>query len=125
MSDIGTILVGMTPKSTAGGRGQRQALINISGTSGATPGEDTKQTILDKYVPVGAFSFNVASARGFKAGDKVLVRRIGNQDLTKQRAQVESMDTHVGPRSLYLTQLKERLGIEAVNNVMKIGQTVD
>jgi len=83
MSDTGTILVGVTPKTTTGGRGQRQALINIVGASGATPGEDTKQIILDKYVPVGAFSFNVTSAKAFKAGDKVLVRRIGNQDFIK------------------------------------------
>ena len=83
MSDTGTILVGMTPKTTTGGRGQRQALINIAGASGVTPGEDTKQIILDKYVPVGAFSFNVTSAKAFKAGDKVLVRRIGNQDFIK------------------------------------------
>jgi hypothetical protein len=35
------------------------------------------------------------------------------------------MDTHVAPRSLYLTQLKERLGMEAVNNVIKKGQTTE
>src|SRR5665647_2982765 len=29
MSDTGTMLVGVTPKTTTGGRGQRQALINI------------------------------------------------------------------------------------------------
>ena len=35
--------------------------------------------MLDEYVPVGARSFKVASARGFKPGDTVIVRRIGNQ----------------------------------------------
>ena len=35
-------------------------------------------------MPVGARSFNVVSAKGFKAGDKVLVRRIGNQDWIKE-----------------------------------------
>jgi len=29
------------------------------------------------------------------------------------------MDCHVTPESLYLTQLKERLGIDAVNNIIK------
>jgi len=29
------------------------------------------------------------------------------------------MDTHVAPRSLYLTQLKERLGDKAVENIAK------
>ena len=41
------------------------------------------------------------------------------QDLTKPNAHVESMDYHVTPKSLYLTQLKERLGEEAVKNVLK------
>jgi len=41
------------------------------------------------------------------------------QDLTKPNGHVESMDKHVTPRSLYLTQLKERLGEQAVLNVIK------
>jgi hypothetical protein len=41
------------------------------------------------------------------------------QDLTKPNGHVESMDKHVTPRSLYLTQLKERLGVEAVKNITK------
>ena len=80
MSDIGTVLVGRIPTSEAGKRAIRQGLIIISGASGVTPIEETRQTILDKYVPVGSRSFTVASAKGFKAGDKVQVRRIGNQD---------------------------------------------
>lgn len=80
MSDIGTILVGKIPSGDSGNRSTRQSLINISGASGSTPLEETKQVILDKYVPVGTRSFSVASAKGLKAGDKVLVRRIGNQD---------------------------------------------
>jgi len=47
-----------------------------------TPGK-TKQLITDKYVPVGALSFNVASAKGFKAGDRILLKRIGNQEWIK------------------------------------------
>ena len=39
------------------------------------------------------------------------------QDLTKRNGHVESMDKHVTPRSLYLTQLKERLGTNAVKNI--------
>jgi hypothetical protein len=38
---------------------------------------------------------------------------------------VESMDYHVAPKSLYLTQLKERLGIDAVKNVIKDTQKVE
>lgn len=82
MSDIGTILIGKIPKDRQiYGRG---GLINISGTTAIVPQEETKQTITDKYVPVGTRSFNVVSAKGFKVGDKVLVRRIGNQDWIKE-----------------------------------------
>jgi hypothetical protein len=81
MSDIGTILIAKIPKDRqAYGRG---GLINISGPSAIVPLEETKQVITDKYVPVGARSFNVVSAKAFKVGDKILVRRIGNQDWIK------------------------------------------
>jgi hypothetical protein len=81
MSDIGTILIGKIPKDKqVYGRG---GLINVGGASAIAPQEDTKQIITDKYVPVGARSFNVVSAKGFKVGDKVLVRRIGNQEWIK------------------------------------------
>jgi hypothetical protein len=86
MNDIGTILFGKTPKQTpgqGGGRGGRQALVNIAGAAGTKIQEETKQSITDNYVPVGAVSFNVTSAKAFKKGDKVIVRRIGNQDWIK------------------------------------------
>ena len=53
--------------------------MTIAGASGATAEENTRQAVADDYVPVGARSFRVASARGFRAGDTVIVRRIGNQ----------------------------------------------
>ena len=87
MNDLGTILIGKTPKERPAqgpGRGARPALINITGESGVKPQEDTKQTISDSYVPVGATSFNVSSAKSFKKGDRVLVRRIGNQAWIKE-----------------------------------------
>jgi hypothetical protein len=86
MNDIGTILFGKTPKQTpgqGGGRGGRQALVNIAGAAGTKIQEETKQSITDNYVPVGAVSFNVTSAKTYKKGDKVIVRRIGNQDWIK------------------------------------------
>ena len=82
MNDIGTILIGKTPKERPAqgpGRGGRPALINIIGDAGVKPQEETKQAIADNYVPVGAVSFTIASVKPFKKGDKVLVRRIGNQ----------------------------------------------
>jgi hypothetical protein len=47
------------------------------------------------------------------------------QDLTKPNGHVESIDRHVAPGSLYLTQLKDRLGAEAVNNITVKGQAPD
>jgi hypothetical protein len=80
-SDIGTILIGKIPKDRqAYGRG---GLVNISGPKAITPLEETKQSITDKYVPVGACSFSIISAKAFKAGDRILVRRNGNQDWIK------------------------------------------
>jgi hypothetical protein len=79
-SDVGTILFGKINKDNQGPPFRRPALVNIGGDSGVQPLENTKQRITDRYVPVGARSFNVRSAKEFKAGDKVLVRRIGNQE---------------------------------------------
>ena len=60
--------------------GGQTALVQIAGTSGAAAKDETKQMIIDKYVPVGARSFRVASAQGYKPGDTVIVRRIGNEE---------------------------------------------
>ena len=107
MEDTGTVLIGTgtgrtpapavpppgagaaAPPGAAGGRaggpgggfgGGQPTLIRISGASGVTTKDDTRQAVTDEYVPVGARSFKVASARGFKPGDTVVVRRIGNAD---------------------------------------------
>jgi hypothetical protein len=55
-------------------------LIGIGGASGAMPDEASAQAVVDDYVPVGARTLRVTSARGFRPGDAVIVRRIGNQD---------------------------------------------
>jgi hypothetical protein len=96
MGDTGTILIGTgtgrppaPPVATGapgGGRGPggfgggQPTLIRVAGASGWTAKEETKQTVADDYVPVGARSFKVASAQGFRPGDPVVVRRIGNQE---------------------------------------------
>lgn len=94
MNEIGTILIGKLESLPAENIGlpmerqtsqtRRFALVNIGGASGVTLQEDSKQLITDNYVPVGAFSFNVVSARAFKVGDKILIRRIGNEDFIKE-----------------------------------------
>jgi len=86
MGDTGTILIGTGTGRTGGGPGAggpggtpQGALIVAGGTSGLTPFNDTAQTITDDYVPVGSRTLRVASARGFKPGDTIIVRRVGNQ----------------------------------------------
>jgi hypothetical protein len=94
MGDTGTILVGTgtgRPPAAAGagasvagpggGLGGGQAtLVQIAGSSGVTTNDQTRQVVTDEYVPVGARSFKVASARAFRRGDTVIVRRLGNEE---------------------------------------------
>jgi len=44
------------------------------------------------------------------------------QDPTKENGHIESLDRHVTPRSLYLTQLRERLGDAAVRQIAVASQ---
>ena len=53
-------------------------------------------------------------AHGYFAG--------GGKDATKGNGHIESLDRHVTPRSLYLTQLRERLGDAAVRQIATAGQ---
>jgi hypothetical protein len=50
-------------------------------------------------------------------GVNAVVFNIPLQDTTKENGHIESLDRHVTPRSLYLTQLRERLGETAMRNV--------
>ena len=50
-------------------------------------------------------------------GVNAVVYNIPLQDTTKENGHIESLDRHVTPRSLYLTQLRERLGDAAVRNI--------
>ena len=83
MSDTGSVLVatgtGRPEGGPAAGGGAQGTLIVIAGSSGATAREDTRERVVDDYVPVGARRLRVASARSFRAGDAVILRRIGNQ----------------------------------------------
>ena len=50
-------------------------------------------------------------------GVNAVVFNIPLQDTTKENGHIESLDRHVTPRSLYLTQLRERLGDAAVRRI--------
>lgn len=84
-SDVGTILYAKIPAPQEGGgrRFRRPAVINIAGESGITIDEKSTQDITDSYVPVGAKSFNLKSGKAFKVGDKISVKRIGNESFIK------------------------------------------
>jgi hypothetical protein len=88
MGETGTILYGILPardpNATGMQRFARPDLINIGAEKGTEPIEDSKQTITDNYVAFGAVTFNVKSAKAFKKGDKVLVRRFGNESWVKE-----------------------------------------
>jgi hypothetical protein len=58
---------------------KQHSLISVTGAGSAKPVSGTRTNITDKYVPVGAFSFNVASAKSLKAGDAIIVYRPGTQ----------------------------------------------
>lgn len=83
MSDTGTVLYGRIPKESQGPPPRRPALVNIGGEAGIRPIEESKQVVTDNYVPVGSKTINVKVAKAFKPGDKVLVRRMGNQEWIK------------------------------------------
>jgi hypothetical protein len=81
MGDTGTILIGVGNPRTGGGPGGGQpTLVSITGASGWVTKDETKRAVADDYVPVGARSMRLESTAGFRPGDTVIVRRIGNQD---------------------------------------------
>jgi hypothetical protein len=57
-------------------------------------------------------------------GVNSVVFNIPLQDTTKPNGHIESLDRHVTPRSLYLTQLRERLGEAAVRHIATASQLV-
>lgn len=62
----------------ATGKGQR-SLIKISGRGKVTE-TGSRVKIMDDYVPAGAKSFELRAAKGFKAGDRIIVFRPGTEN---------------------------------------------
>jgi hypothetical protein len=60
-------------------RGTKQrSLITVRGRSGPKDVRGSRQKITSEYVPVGGRTFDVADGSKFKAGDTVMVSRMGN-----------------------------------------------
>jgi hypothetical protein len=58
---------------------KQHTLISVTGSGNASAVSGTRTNITDKYIPVGAFSFHVASTRSLKPGDAIVVFRPGTQ----------------------------------------------
>jgi hypothetical protein len=80
MSDTGTILIGTGTGRGGEAGGSQGTLVLVGGGSGIAMREETKQAVVDEYVPVGSRKLKLSSVQGLKPGDSVIVRRIGNQD---------------------------------------------
>src|SRR6266545_1158701 len=57
-----------------------RTVINVAGRANRAEVSGTRKRITDAYVPVGAHSFTVADASGFRVGDDVIVVRTPNQE---------------------------------------------
>ncbi len=78
--ETGTILIGLG-RFEGGYSNQGTAnLIVIKGETCRDEVNGSSRRIIEDYVPVGAYSFQVENTKGFRAGDTVLVRRHGNED---------------------------------------------
>ena len=78
MDHIGTILIGVGVLEVIDQN--RANLIEVGGTGAWETDEATAVAVVDNYAPVGARRFRVASTKGFKPGDTVLIRRHGNEN---------------------------------------------
>jgi hypothetical protein len=58
----------------------QRSLVVVQGASGLTEVAGSRRAISDDYVPVGAHTFHVDDASGFKAGDTVVVHRPSTQE---------------------------------------------
>ena len=60
---------------------ERYSLIQVSGKGQIEEVPGSRVKITDSFVPVGAHSFHVSSAEGYKAGDRIIVYRPATQNL--------------------------------------------
>ena len=78
--ETGSILIGLRPADRESFDRAKANLVVVGGESCWDEVTGSARRITDDYVPVGATSFRVENAKGYRVGDTVLCRRHGNQD---------------------------------------------
>jgi hypothetical protein len=78
--ETGTILIAYGSFKVDGQNQSDASLIAVGGETCWNEVQGSARRITDEYVPVGARSFQVENANGFRIGDTVLICRHGNQD---------------------------------------------
>ncbi len=69
--------------------------MSVSGTGDMMEMKDSRKKIKDKYVPVGAASFEIENSEGLKIGDSIIVYRPATKEWIKaiQMDQIEQRDS--------------------------------
>jgi hypothetical protein len=80
----------------ATGTTQRSLLV-ASGKGNIREVANTRVKITDAFVPVGATSFNVSTAKGFKAGDRIILYRPGTEQWIKD-LKMDQIDARNGTK---------------------------
>lgn len=84
-------------KWVATGAGQR-TLLEFSGEGSRVNSNTTRSDITDSFVPVGTYSFNVASTTGYNVGDEIVVGRPGT-DQWIQDLKMDVIENVNGPEA--------------------------
>lgn len=69
---------------------QNSKMICIRGIGGAIDIPGTARPVTDEYVPVGTRTFHVEHTRGLSVGDRIIVRRFGNEAWVRSVGMLES-----------------------------------
>ncbi|RZM26487.1 MAG: hypothetical protein EOO88_16815 [Pedobacter sp.] len=99
----------------ASGKGQR-SLIEVKGNGRPTEITGTRVEITDNYVPVGAKSFTVSSAKDFKPGDAIILYRPGTSawihDLQMDQITANEQTRQWKPEEYHLRYERKITGIQ-------------
>jgi hypothetical protein len=104
----------------------QNALITVSGSGEIKEIPSTRVKITDSYVPVGKNSFSVASAKGFKKGDKIILYRPGTDAWIKD-LKMDQIESRGGTRQWTAKEYNlsfERVISNVAGNVVTIDNPV-